>query len=282
MTTKLEDLVESFAGEAFVPTHACPICGGRSVARHAAYNTHPQKPFKFDYRVCKRCDHGWIDPMPTQGLLSHLYGSGSGSVVGEWGSGVSQPLSLPERLVCSRELSNTAPDRGYFELGVGRARLYTAFLEAGWRCSGVEPGDWGRNLPGVRPDIASVPRSFVADVIVANDVLEHVADPVATILKLREFATAGTRIYCSMPNRQSLRALFGRENWRMLRPLGHVHFWSKKSLLAAFRQSDFSIAEMIKTDLWEPRGVRSVRHLFAACVERMGVGDQWMLVACAV
>jgi hypothetical protein len=276
----LVELAEQYEGEAFSSAASCPICAGPSKVAHTAVNIHPEKPYSFDFRVCNRCGHGWIDPMPSQGLLTHLYRRGSHSVVGVgWAETEDESLTVPERLVAERELSVRGGGGRYFELGVGKGRLYHRFLQAGWQCTGVEPGAWGRGLTGIYADLDSLPGQFVADVIVALDVLEHVADPKSTLRRLRALAARHTRLYCAMPNRQSLRARLDRERWRMLRPLGHVNYWSKKSLVRALNQSGLAAAELHRTDLWKPRPIRKWRDVAAAAVEHLGLGDQWVAVA---
>jgi hypothetical protein len=48
-----------------------------------------------NFRVCSTCSHGWIDPMPPQGLLNYLYARGSRSVISEWGP---SQLTIPEQV----------------------------------------------------------------------------------------------------------------------------------------------------------------------------------------
>jgi SAM-dependent methyltransferase len=280
LNSTLIDLAESYPADAFFTAHSCPICAGTSRVAHPAFNIHPEKTYRFDFRVCSKCGHGWIDPMPVQGLLNHLYGRGSHSVIGVgWSESEVPRLSIPERLVSARELHSRAESRRYFELGVGKGLLYQQFWRNNWECCGVEPGSWGQKFQGVHADFTRLPSSYVADVIVALDVLEHVSDPVATLRQLRKLAGPGARLYAAMPNRVSLRAKLGRQHWRMLRPLGHVNYWSRRSVTKAFAESGFIIKELRKTDLWESRPIRSLGSAAGAAIEHLGLGDQWIVTA---
>jgi SAM-dependent methyltransferase len=280
METTLADIAEAYQGPAFSPASACPVCAGESRVAHRALNIHPNKPRRFDLRVCGQCRHGWIDPMPSQGLLNYLYNRGSYSVVGaDWTEADEDHLTLPAKAVTARELGPGRAVGRFFEVGVGKGSLYRHFLRNGWLCSGVEPGPWGRGLPGVEPDIGAVPESATADVIAALDVLEHVADPIGMLRKIRRFAAPSARLYCAMPNRQSVRAILGRGRWRMMRPLGHVNYWSRDSVVRTVSQAGFSVEELRKTDLWELRRIRGVRDAVAAAIEHLGFGDQWIVVA---
>jgi len=218
--------------------------------------------------------------MPSQGLLSFLYSKASPSVIGsEWSTVEAPPLSRPARVVVETELGRSIPAKRYFELGIGKGELYKRFIAAGWHCSGVEPGSWGRAFLDVYRDMGDVPTSLQADVIVGLDVLEHLADPLAVLKQLRRLAAPGARLYCSVPNRQSFRARFFRTRWRMLRPLGHVNYWSRQSLTQAMQLAGFGIVKIYATDLWEPRRPKTARDLVLAAIERLGIGDQWIAIA---
>jgi hypothetical protein len=49
--------------------------------------------------------------------------------------------------------------------------------------------------------------------------------------------------------------------------------------MEAFAKSRFTIEELIKTDLWEPRPIRTLREAAAAAIEHLGLGDQWIAIA---
>jgi SAM-dependent methyltransferase len=217
--------------------------------------------------------------MPTQGLLNHLYHRGSHSVVGVgWPDYVEPCLTVPEKLVSARELETESKGQRYLEFGVGKGLLYRRFAERGRLCHGVDPGAWAQALTGVVGDVGALPGSLSADVIVALDVLEHISDPIDTLRTLRRFAAPNARLYAAMPNRESIRAKIGRQNWLMLRPLGHVNYWSRRSVMLAFEASGFKVGEIRKTDLFEPP-IRTLRAAVKATIEHLGLGDQWIVVA---
>jgi SAM-dependent methyltransferase len=278
--TTLTDLAEAYRGHNFTPSPSCPICRSPSKVVHEATNINPEKPFRFDFRVCSRCAHGWIDPMPAAGLLSYLYERGSLSVISAGWKEKVPCLTQPERVVLEQELDRpTSTPANYFELGIGKGLLYERFLDRGWNCTGVDLGGWGRTLPNVHGNLDDVPASLRAEVIVALDVLEHVPDPVSILRILRTFAAPGARLYCAMPNRESFRARVHGSRWRMVRPMGHVNYYSRKSIAAAFAAAGFAVTRATATDLWVPHRIRSARHAVQAAVELLGLGDQWMVTA---
>jgi SAM-dependent methyltransferase len=274
MDTSLSTLAEDYAGELFIRQTECPICAGASEMLHHARNINPENQHMFEFRRCVQCDHGWIDPSPTQGLLNHLYQKGSRSVIGEWGA---DQLSIPEKICKEREIDGK-PGR-YFELGVGFGHLYSLFVERGWQCSGVDPGDWAARFPNVVRSLKDVPGEPKFDLLVALDVLEHVANPISILQSLRELAAPNARLYCSMPNRISRRAKHDGENWRMLRPLGHVNYYSKKSITHAMNAARFRVRFIKVTDLCDIKVPRSRDQIKPALVEWLGLGDQLVVMA---
>lgn len=271
---QLSDLLEGYQGNAFAKQAACPICRGTSQVLCVAKNIHPDMPYTFDFRICDLCGHGWIDPMPAQDFLNYLYSKGSCSVIGEWGP---DQLTIPE-LLCAKRESRAAPAR-YFELGVGQGHLYRLFGEHGWNCVGVDPGEWSQGFPNIYRSLGDVPIGLSADVLAAFDVLEHVADPVRILSQLRQLAAPGATLYCSMPNRLSLRARRDGPQWRMVRPVGHVNYYSKKSITLAMKQAGFSVWRIRATDLNWLVVPKSLAELRTVLVEVLGLGDQLIVVA---
>lgn len=79
------------------------------------------------------------------------------------------------------------------------------------------------------------------DVIVMQDVLEHLTDPVAMLTKLKSLANKDCMITSGFPNKDSLMARYFKGKWRMVRPLGHLHFFSSMSMARSFNKSGWEI-----------------------------------------
>jgi len=115
--------------------------------------------------------------------------------------------------------------------------------------------------------------------MVVFDVLEHVSDPVSVLRSLHKLAASKARLYCAMPNRESLRTRRDREKWRMVRPLGHVNYYSKKSITLALKLAGFAVRYVRATDLNELRFPRRGQDIKPALIEMLGLGDQWIVIA---
>ena len=82
-----------------------------------------------------------------------------------------------------------------------------------------------------------------------------------------------------MPNRESLRARRDRQKWRMVRPLGHVNYYSKNSIALALKLAGFAVRYIHATDLNELRFPRRRQDIKPALIEILGLGDQWIVIA---
>ena len=271
---QLTELLEGY-GEALAAQLSCPVCGSESSVDDTVCTIHPERPLAVDLRKCTRCHHGWIDPLPAQAFLNHLYGGGSRSVIGaDW---VKTEFTIPEAIAVSE--AATLPANRYLEIGVGQGLLYRHFADAGWSTAGVDPGDWAASLPGIVRSIDDIDVGRRFDLIVAMDVLEHVRDPVAMVRRLRELAAPGARLFMAFPNRASLRARVGKGSWRMVRPLGHLHFFSPRSARLMLKEAGWDAERVRTTDLMHRHEVRNVRAALLYLGQLLGFGDQLIVSA---
>lgn len=278
ISTLTRALGEGFTGLAFKGSGQCPICDSAARAFRQVRTINPSSSATLRLCTCVHCGHWFIDPLPTQLFLDHLYRRGSNSVIGVgWEAERRVTFTPPERFVIRREAHHN-PGR-YFELGVGHGLLYRFFQSIGWMTDGVEPGPWGRSL-GLVSSIDELEQKTQYDVIVALDVIEHLSDPIAVIKRLLPLAAQDARMYFSFPNCSSLRARMFRESWRMVRPLGHIHYFSKRSAREAFNRCGLHIDRMKASDLAELKNCfKSFGQVAGIAAQTLGLGDQLIGVA---
>lgn len=260
----------------------CPICKGsklRAIGKTATI--HPDSKVQVDLVECVSCAHWFISPTLTQDELTRLYRNSSRYVVSEGGQPVKERFSIPEKYIIRAESANPEKPKKYLEVGIGRGLLFNHFKSLGYDCFGVEPGPWAKTLPNVVKDVARLDQKDF-DVIVIADVLEHLEDPLSFIKNIGDLIETGT-IYACFPNNQSLLARLSKEKWRMVKPFGHLHLFSKRSLLIAFESNGFKVKEMTKTNLIEccRKDLAEPAYLFPAklflyLVQRFW-GDQWIV-----
>jgi hypothetical protein len=65
----------------------------------------------------------------------------------------------------------------------------------------------------------------------------------------------------------------------MVRPLGHVNYYSKKSIARALKLAGFAVRYVRATDLTELRFPRVRQDIKPVLIETFGLGDQWIVIA---
>lgn len=143
--------------------------------------------------LCEDCGLVFSNPLPSADDLKEFYRPG-----GEWRSaaaGATEPAPAePRGLSWSKpfdpirgELRVTKPPKGasVLDFGCGRGKLLDAFQDFGWDTAGIEPA--GDEAFRRHRRLETIPDEPTFDLIVANHVLEHTADPLGL---LRQFAKA--------------------------------------------------------------------------------------------
>lgn len=226
-------------------TPLCPICGGKSKVIDNV-NTINAKSFEIlNLRECFICKHWWIDLMPVQDYLIELYKRGSEYVVSPDYAG-SDKLEKDEFEKYYKQILKYLKKRdpkklNYLEVGCGSGYLMNYFYEKVNLCMGVEPGNWKPDDDRVVSDISEIPEDIKFDILVVKDVLEHLENPLKMMKKLRSLANHKAIIICSFPNKDSLIARLFIGRWAMIRPIGHLHYFSSKSINKMFKDSGWAI-----------------------------------------
>jgi SAM-dependent methyltransferase len=138
---------------------------------------------------------------------------------------------------------NLLSGQSVLEIGCGTGKMYRYFSERAKVSYGVEPGRWGDCLDNIVRDISMLPKDITFDVIVLSDVLEHVSSPTALVRDLQRLTLEGSVIYSNFPNKDSLVAWLRKGMWRMVRPLGHLHYFSSRSIDELFGSAGFKIVK---------------------------------------
>lgn len=141
-------------------------------------------------------------------------------------------------------------------------------------------GDTDRSWSFVQADTAvSVPlREGCADAVLANQVIEHIVDPVRFVREIHRILRPGGIVIITTPNSRYVRQL-----WRLVvrgRGLatsngntldgdwddGHVHYFTHRDLREVFRRVGFSgVSSQGLVNLERGGAVRKIMDRFSAC-----------------
>lgn len=158
------------------------------------------------------------------------------------------------------------------DFGCGDGSFMSRLQRVGWQVSGIEQDPKAaaslRARLGfdVRPSLDDFEaRAGEFDVITASHVVEHLADPVATLRALRRFLKPGGSLIIVTPNANSLGSrVFGRF-WRGLEPPRHFNVFTPKSLRYALERAGCVVQELTTE-------TRMARRLFwVSALARRGV-----------
>lgn len=216
----------------------CPICRANETSlRHANV---PEMEhctgYPASFHACRRCGVLFQHPQPAGQTLRAMY-------IPEYRAqhryGIYGVLKRMQGFLHARQLGQHIPrrDSRILELGCGAGFLLTALGQAGFTdLCGV---DWmiSENLSRaadfvtfIEDDITKFVPPRPVDIILINNVLEHVADPVALLEHCHTYLRDAGRIILITPNAESIgHNLFGRF-WSGLHSPWHTFIFTARSL----------------------------------------------------
>ncbi|HEY5993154.1 MAG TPA: class I SAM-dependent methyltransferase [Gallionellaceae bacterium] len=236
---------EIFREADFVHFNCCPICESTQVENIGMTSTiHPNSRFSVSIMRCLNCRHWYTDPTPKPELLSRLYAESSLSVLGE---------SWAKVVECSNQMDSVAPDSHWvvrslsevqpgnlLEVGPGDGSLLRKMRERGWNAFGVDLGRYASGFQVVSsPD--QLPKSILFDVVIFQDVLEHTSSPSDVLSNYLDYLSPNAILFMTVPWSESKRAGLGKAGWEMVRPLGHLHYFSKQSASILLKSRGFEV-----------------------------------------
>ena len=226
----------------------CPICFGDSRLIDTTKTINPKSERMVELRECLICKHWWNNPLPTQELLQSFYENNSEYVVPEGyskamlSSVANHTNPLVEKLL---KISPVKEKFNYLEIGIGSGNLFHSFQQKANVAYGVEPGKWVvGDKQNIVPSIDNIPGGIKFDIIVANDVLEHLNNPTEMLNKLSSIVNKDCLIHCTFPNKDCLKAKIQKGKWSMIRPFGHLHYFSARSIKFMFKETGWKIIKI--------------------------------------
>jgi SAM-dependent methyltransferase len=262
-----------------IPITRCPICGSASprLISNAVPTIHPDSDLRIDLSQCSQCRHWWNTPVPSQADLIALYQADSPFVVSAGWDRISQqekPILFFDAKII--DYPYPAEFRSYLEIGCGGGQMLAHMKRRLPVCWGIEPGNWCRDPNAVRR-FSDLPTEVAFDVLVLQDVIEHLREPVEALDRYSRRANPGALLFVSFPNRDAPVARCRRHRWGMVRPFGHLNYFSAASMTL-----------LLKNCGWEPITIYHGPHRFPLSrwqtynlprtLKRWYDNDQWFVV----
>ena len=223
----------------------CPICESKNLVFVGNIVSHIKKiGSEYDLLKCRDCLHRVISKIPKENFLNSLYKNNSPLVIGDRPNQLKMKQKFTDgsfsKVVSIKNhwiLNHIYKKKGnYFELGPGFCGLYKTFHDMGWKCQGVELKPFIK-APGIKRNIKKI--SNKNDIAVALDVLEHVVNPIIYLKKINAKLKKGGKVFLTFPHSESFKSKILKENWAMVSPLAHIHYFSTQSTEIMLKKSGF-------------------------------------------
>lgn len=241
----------------------------------------------FDFVSCEGCGLLFVDPRPTPQALHAFYGDSESERL---------KLEILERTRLTRQDRIFAPRAEWIatvlrptggrllDVGCGNGIFLELFVKrSSWEVMGVDasPVAVGRcadkGIRAVQSDIETFEDAAGFDVITLWEVLEHVFDPLAVLLRCRGLLRPGGALVLTTPNVAGFDyTVLGPDSTNILAPV-HLNYFDPRSLTAMLNRAGFmevAITTPGKLDVdivrnyWQRGGARG-RHPF---LERLVLG----------
>lgn len=249
----------------------CLICSSKNLEK-IGEKSKSQKESKVISQIfkCIDCNHWFTDPMPKQQFLDKLYREKSEYVISEnWIQNTivnnNSSISAPDTHWIVSYLTKSPPGN-YLEIGSGSGLLLRKMRELGWNCYAIDLGTYADGF-NVFKTPEALPQSICFDVIVFQDVLEHVSNPINSLILYSKYLHSDSLLFMTVPWCESKSAQNQKMAWDMIDPLGHLHYFSKKSVEKLLSATDFKIIEYRTVNIYFNSYFKSVFvelfHLFS-------------------
>ena len=191
-----------------------------------------------------------------------------------------------------RECHGLRQDAALLDFGAGRCWYQRFFLDAGY--AGAQSLEINRHLVRYGREVLGLDRVHVNaselavesfDIVVSNQVFEHLPDPIGTLQNvIGPLVKPGGLVVFSVPNWAAWNRLVLRQRWLGYSPQDHLWFFDRDSLAANLRRApDFEVVDMAVRsaagkpyDGFRPNGI--LKRLYYGSVwrlfEALGHGDQ--------
>lgn len=156
------------------------------------------------------------------------------------------PLRRREVDECVRYLP-ALPQGKLLDVGCGSGEWLLTMRELGWQVDGVDFDDNAVKVArqkGLNVACGDLHQQNYLndqfDAITLNHVIEHVPDPIRTLVECRRILKPGGKLAIFTPNGASLSHRLFKQDWRGLETPRHLHVYSNDSLLRLLQQAGFS------------------------------------------
>lgn len=258
---------------------SCPVCGGSEfLLGRLAYDDRYGHPGSFYLSECGQCGHLMTLPRLTEQDLPNLYGtfyprkSLSPESIAEQAGAVRRPFSRLRRwwMGTDNQGQYTArPGEKVLDIGCGSGASLLEAQALGAQAYGVEADPNVEHLAGAlglrihQGNIGDRPFPELAfDLIVLNQVIEHIPEPDKAMMQVADRLAPGGRIVMVFPNRNSIWCRVMGARWINWHIPYHLHHFDRRSFERMARRCGLDIirSRTITPNIWTLLQLRANRY----------------------
>lgn len=202
---------------------------------------------------CTNCSSIFFTPQPTSEELALFYNSNTYRKDYENSCMAGQKFAEERYDRLCKIISYSVPsllsksDKQFLDIGCAVGDLLYVAQQNGWHVTGtelspqsVEKANHRLNNKVLAGDILSLdlPDNFY-DLITIYHVIEHLLDPIETLVKIRHLLKPGGIAFIETPNIASLGAKIRGKNWSHIIPPEHLIYFQPSSLRFALEKAGF-------------------------------------------
>jgi SAM-dependent methyltransferase len=218
----------------------CPLCTSSEYRRRfVAQDRLVGMPGEFPVVQCEVCGFVFLNPRPTSSALSAYYPDTYYPI--DEGCESAEAISVARGLLQRVEQARPGRRLRVLDVGCGTGLFLKFARDAGHDVHGIELSEsavtYGRQAYGLPIDAGTLESADLPedsfDVVTMWHVLEHMADPIATLRIVERILKPGGLLLFGVPNIASLEArLFGRRWFSLDAPRHLIHFSPKHAAYA--------------------------------------------------
>ncbi|MGI9591439.1 MAG: methyltransferase domain-containing protein [Myxococcota bacterium] len=227
-----------------MPARACPVCGAQE-----ALPRFEVEGVASPIVACPTCGLGRFEPPLAGDEVARFYPE---EYYGQLGTKFQPAVERMVRWVGSRHiayLSRGVPPGGRtMDVGCGRGVILGSLADRGFEVHGVERTAAAAAGADPRASIRIAPRLADAgyperhfDEVVIWHVLEHLADPLETLVEVHRILRPGGRLVVAVPNFASAQARWSGPDWFHLDAPRHLFHFSLEALCRLLLEVGFTV-----------------------------------------
>jgi 2-polyprenyl-3-methyl-5-hydroxy-6-metoxy-1,4-benzoquinol methylase len=217
-----------------------------------------------NYKVIKNLEHGFkqVSPLPTVDELAKFYNSNYYDAKGY--SVEYSPDEIIHKEIPAFEIEYYSGQNtgSILDIGCGEGFVLDFFHKKGWNVTGLDFSHDGvsRHFPHlkekvIKGDVFNSLENLMEsqakfDLIVCNNVLEHVLDPISFLKKFKSLCHANTLIRIQVPNDFSWyqdvlirKGIVTKEYW--VAPPGHLNYFNKDNLKQFLKSFEYNLVDLL-------------------------------------